>query len=153
MSSNSCQKKHYPLLIQDKGGGMLFCAEIGSTEYKQSKKVRPNALQNWNLLEPKMATHYSLQIRKNGSLKTTKKRFCTKMRLPGLVLIQCFGTFFWMIVVFKCFGNCPFPCCDDHFPCPDSALLRSLYVNKSRASNHWRPLLRHCSKLIWGWVY
>jgi hypothetical protein len=39
-------KKHYPLLIQDEGGGMLFCAEIGSTEYKQSKKVRPNALQN-----------------------------------------------------------------------------------------------------------
>ena len=47
-----------------------------------------------------------------------------------------------MIVVFKCFGNCSSPCYD-HFPCPDSGLLRSLYENKSLASNHWRALLRH----------
>ena len=53
------------------------------------------------------------------------------------------------MVVFKRFGHCsfPFPCCYDHFPCPDSALLRSLYENQSLASNHWRALFRHRLKL------
>jgi hypothetical protein len=32
-----------------------------------------------------------------------KKRFCTKMRLPGLVLIQCFGTFFLNDCCFQMF--------------------------------------------------
>ena len=52
------------LLFAGEGGGgsRWFCAEKGSTEYKSIQKGVSKCTTKSKSMEPKMATHYSLQM-------------------------------------------------------------------------------------------